>query len=64
MGSKLPPFKIKTSLYSAPIKAKFDGSALLLLWLGNFDMEKTVKNNIEEVIKTIDWELHAQDFNL
>ena len=60
----LPLFKIKTSLFSTPINPMFDGSALLLMWLGNFNIDKTLKDNFEDIIKKIEWEKHAQDFTL
>lgn len=58
----LPPTIFKVWLISDAINSGNDGSHLVLIWFGDLENEKSIKENIENVIKNVEWEKHAEDF--
>ena len=58
------PFNIySVSLSSNPIEKNNDKSELVLIWLGDLDIDKSIKDNVEDVIKKVEWEKYAEDFS-
>ena len=60
----LPPVFFSVWLTSEPFNARFCGSQLVVMWLGDLDETHSIKQIIMQGISEIDWDNNAKDYDL
>ena len=60
--TELKPICCAVWLTSEPIKFKYHGSELVVIWFGKLLEGKPIEEIIKEGIKGIDWKKNAKDF--
>lgn len=60
---KLPSVCFSVWLHShQPIRSDYDGSELVIIWLGEIEEETRITEIIKNIITPLNWENNAQDY--